>query len=234
MTSRPVIVGYDGSEGARQALLWAVRSTRPERDVVVLAAHTHTPIAEAWLRDGAEVGGVVDFRVRRGRPAAALVSEARARDAGLIVVGHRHGRRLAALRGSVALELIDRAPCPVVVVPDAVGEGGCTLVGYDGSAGARDALHWALAHDGAARPLVVAAGGRTALAAALLDELVLEDDALLDADFSTRPIDGHTGPALADAAERENAQAVVIGRGPHAHEIVEHARRPVIVVPLAS
>ena len=74
-----------------------------------------------------------------------LADEARVLDAALIVVGHRHGRRLAELRGSVALELIDAAPCPVVVVPDALGVGGSTVVGYDGSEGARHALHWALA-----------------------------------------------------------------------------------------
>jgi len=43
-------------------------------------------------------------------------------------------------------------------------------------------------------------------------------------------LDGHPGEALAALAEREDAQEIVIGRGPHAHEIVERAGRPVIVV----
>ena len=68
-------------------------------------------------------------------------------------------------------------------------------------------------------------------AQALLDEFVLEDDALLEADFRATIADDHPGATLHAIAEQEDAQEIVIGRGPHAHEIVERSQRPVIVVP---
>lgn len=245
----PVIVGYDGSHGARAALLWATSCSRPDREVVAIAANAPSSAKEAWNGDGAATCGEASLHLREEGPTAALTHEARARDAAMIVVGHRHGRRLAELRGSVALSLIDFSPCPVVVVPDTIGVGGCTIVGYDGSRGARDALHWTLGQERDGRRLVVVTAARDRLgtslpsplglglrdrmaeAVAVLDELVLEDDELLEAEFSVIAVDDHPGKTLHDLAETEDAQEIVVGRGPHAHEIVERAGRPVIVVP---
>jgi nucleotide-binding universal stress UspA family protein len=244
-----VIVGYDGSEGARTALLWALERTASDRDVVAITARQQASIATAWAQDGPAVAGAAELHVRRGPPPVVLANEALVRGAGLIVVGHRHRARLGGLRGSVALHLIAHASCPVVVVPDAIGVGGPTVVGYDGSEGARRALHWALGHPRDGRELVVAVAARDragtslpsplglsghdreALAKAILDELVLEDEAVLEAEFSTVVVDGHPGEALRAVADRVDAQEVVIGAGAHAEEIVEHADRPVIVVP---
>lgn len=51
-----------------------------------------------------------------GRPGSSIVDEARAMDADLIVVGSRgHGTIATMLLGSTASEIVDHAPCPVLV-----------------------------------------------------------------------------------------------------------------------
>lgn len=55
----------------------------------------------------------------RGRAASAIVDQARSMPADLIVVGHRgHGRWESMLLGSVSSEVVDHAPCPVLVARD--------------------------------------------------------------------------------------------------------------------
>ena len=63
-------------------------------------------------RPGVKVEGFVV----RGRAASAIVDEAGAMEADLIVVGHRgHGTISTMLLGSTASEVVDHAPCPVLV-----------------------------------------------------------------------------------------------------------------------
>jgi nucleotide-binding universal stress UspA family protein len=63
--------------------------------------------------DGRHVEGVV----RHGRPATVLVDEAVAVGADLILIGSRgHGQIARLLLGSVSREVVDHAPCPVLVV----------------------------------------------------------------------------------------------------------------------
>jgi nucleotide-binding universal stress UspA family protein len=58
----------------------------------------------------------VDVAVRRGQPAAAIVDEAAALDAELVVVGSRGlGRARSMLLGSVAAGVVDGTSCPVLV-----------------------------------------------------------------------------------------------------------------------
>jgi nucleotide-binding universal stress UspA family protein len=55
----------------------------------------------------------------RGRAASLIVEEARSMPADLVVVGHRgHGRWESMLLGSVSSEVVDHAPCPVLVARD--------------------------------------------------------------------------------------------------------------------
>lgn len=62
----------------------------------------------------------VDPVVRGGHAASAIVDEAAAFDAQLVVVGSRGlGRVRSLLAGSVAGEVVDRAPCPVLVARSA-------------------------------------------------------------------------------------------------------------------
>jgi nucleotide-binding universal stress UspA family protein len=80
----------------------------------------------------------VDHVVLRGHIARAIVDEARTFDADLVVLGSRgHGGLGTMLLGSTSAEVVDHAPCPVLVVRDT--RIGSIVLGEDGSTGARDA-----------------------------------------------------------------------------------------------
>jgi nucleotide-binding universal stress UspA family protein len=91
--------------------------------------------AEAALRrDGVSVDG---FLVR-GRPASSIVDEAVGLNADLVVVGSRgHGTIATMVLGSTAGEVVDHAPCPVLVARDRAL--GTLLFADDGSPAARQA-----------------------------------------------------------------------------------------------
>lgn len=79
---------------------------------------------------------VIEPILVRGRAASAIVDEARSMPADLIVVGHRgHGRWESMLLGSVSSEVVDHAPCPVLVARDE--RLGPILFADDGSPSAR-------------------------------------------------------------------------------------------------
>jgi len=74
----------------------------------------------------------------RGRAASVIVDQAREMEADLIVLGHRgQGRWDSILLGSVAAEVVDRAPCPVLVARDE--RLGSVILADDGSPHARAA-----------------------------------------------------------------------------------------------
>jgi nucleotide-binding universal stress UspA family protein len=76
-------------------------------------------LREAVARAEADLAGSgarVEGFLLNGRPATAIVDEAGAMEADLIVVGSRgHGRIATMLLGSTAAEIVDHAPCPVLV-----------------------------------------------------------------------------------------------------------------------
>jgi nucleotide-binding universal stress UspA family protein len=77
-------------------------------------------------------------RVVLGRPATVIVSEAEQLGADLVIVGSREHGALASLAlGSVAAEVVDHAPCPVLVARRSTL--GPIVLGADGSASARGA-----------------------------------------------------------------------------------------------
>ena len=81
----------------------------------------------------------IDTRVIRGRPASAILEEARAILPDLLVVGSRgHGPLATVVMGSVSAEVVDHAPCPVLVArhPSVTR----LVVGVDGSTAAAQAL----------------------------------------------------------------------------------------------
>ena len=73
-----------------------------------------------------------------GRPASRIVEEARAWAADLVVVGHRgRGTIGTMLLGSVSAEVVDHAPCPVLVAREGIVRS--ILLATDGSRSARHA-----------------------------------------------------------------------------------------------
>lgn len=134
-----IVVGVDGSEPAAAALRWAVEEARfreatlevvlawdwldqerlglefrpefgEEQAVEVLRGYVTDAVGEA----GIEGLDVVE-RAVCDRPAHALLEAAE--DADLVVVGDRgHGGFADLLLGSVSAQVVNHAPCPVLVV----------------------------------------------------------------------------------------------------------------------
>jgi nucleotide-binding universal stress UspA family protein len=146
-TNPLVVVGVDGSEHGDAALRYALREVarrggrlravsaweRPELTISefyglpmhdegkIQAAHeqnTRERVEQMMAADPDTASISLEVRAQVGRPADVLVEAAR--DADLLVVGHRGrgGLRSVAL-GSVSLACLLHAPCPVLVVPAA-------------------------------------------------------------------------------------------------------------------
>jgi nucleotide-binding universal stress UspA family protein len=101
------------------------------------ARHHHLALERA-LRDLGGPGRKVETMALHGRAASAIVDEARGWDADLIVVGSRgRGTWRSMVLGSVSAEVVDHAPCPVLVVrgPSIAP----VMFADDGSEGARRA-----------------------------------------------------------------------------------------------
>jgi len=85
------------------------------------ALKTHRDALETAEREirSARSDLVIEPVLVRGRAASLIVEEARSMPADLVVVGHRgHGRWESILLGSVSSEVVDHAPCPVLVARD--------------------------------------------------------------------------------------------------------------------
>ncbi len=94
---------------------------------------------EAAAAGLAAPGREVRHELIRGRPASAIVEDARRFGPDLIVLGSRgHGTLDAMLLGSTSAEVVDHAPCPVLVARRR--EVRRIVVGEDGSAGAGAAV----------------------------------------------------------------------------------------------
>jgi nucleotide-binding universal stress UspA family protein len=75
------------------------------------------PMLRAAAAQISAPGRSVDWELVRGRPADVLLDEARRTHADLVVLGSRgHGRLESLMLGSVPAEVVDHAPCPVLVV----------------------------------------------------------------------------------------------------------------------
>ncbi len=163
-TGDGILVGYDGSPGSKQALIWAAREARC-RETVLTVCHAWTPgflASEAAVLDLARRGSekVIAEGLRRAQtlmgaaevrpllasgPAAAALCE-RSQAAEMVVVGCRgHGGLAGLLLGSVSWQVAAHARGPVVVVrghwrPAAGYVPGPVVAGADGSAGSLAAL----------------------------------------------------------------------------------------------
>ena len=140
-----IVVGVDDSSGARLALRWAVEEAR-QRGASLTVVHCYD-VTYGWIDDPAEVEGWQKRAAADGlRSVDALLSEMApepdlkvetvvmdsdsaaglleaAAGADLLVVGSRgRGGFAGMVLGSVSLQCVLHAPCPVVVVhPNATG-----------------------------------------------------------------------------------------------------------------
>ena len=138
-----ILIAYDGSAGAAQAvalaegidwpagsmirvasvmeptklqlLPWPMGAAAPpflELDVIpYVEAEQTTVVGRLSAPDR-----VVDAVLLRDRPASGLVDQAREFAADLVIVGSRgHGPIVSLLLGSVSAEVVDHAPCPILV-----------------------------------------------------------------------------------------------------------------------
>ncbi|WP_344774089.1 universal stress protein [Nocardioides panacisoli] len=177
MVTKRILVGYDASAPADDALRWALETGRTQHVPVVavvvggtldmMATNPHGDAlmeaedrqlsARRLMEEVPDVDGEVDLRL--GHPAAELAHAAGPGD--LIVVGAvGHSRGAGLLMGSVSQELVRIAAGTVVVVrPAAAPEEHRIGVGVDGSSDSLTALEWACARAAATGEHVVALHG---------------------------------------------------------------------------
>ena len=136
-----VLIAYDGSAGAAQAVALAEGIDWPAGSAVRVVSVVEPAMLQQWSTgaanprlqeqdalaqieaDQAAVVGrlsapnrTVDAVLLRDRPASGLVDHAREFSTDLVIVGSRgHGPIASLLLGSVSTEVVDRAPCPVLV-----------------------------------------------------------------------------------------------------------------------
>lgn len=129
-----VVVGIDGSTEAHAALRWAVQQAELTGAHARAIAVWHEPPrfgdapmvtdddveqeATRWLRAAVAdlPGAEISTTVEHGDPSRVLLDQAA--DAELLVLGnHGRGALSGAMLGSVAQRCVQRAPCPVLLVP---------------------------------------------------------------------------------------------------------------------
>jgi nucleotide-binding universal stress UspA family protein len=113
--AQTIVVGYDGSEGARRALDRAADLVGYGTDLAVVSVTATSghpdgrqPLDEARTRLHARQLAARSIE-RAGDPAAELVAAARTLNADLLIVG-------AGQNGSVRTQLAREAPCDVLLV----------------------------------------------------------------------------------------------------------------------
>lgn len=167
-----IIVGVDGRPAAHAALLWATETAARRGEQLRIVHGLGMPMvtgtysrAERYQadEDTRQAGRrLLDESVEHARGArpeldiatilapeeAPVVLLNEARNGDVIVVGSRGlGAIRAIMLGSVSVKTSANAPCPVIVVPEAVTEHrGKVVVGVDGSESSRRALRFALRH----------------------------------------------------------------------------------------
>jgi nucleotide-binding universal stress UspA family protein len=137
--SGQLVLGYDGSEGAKAALTEALAVAKALGTSITLAFgyepaafYAGEPtgqrdkieeIGTKTLQEGLDLAKKQDPSVEvsaetvAGRPAASLIAIAERDHARMIVVGHHGGGTVrGAIMGSVTFKVLGDAPCPVLVV----------------------------------------------------------------------------------------------------------------------
>jgi nucleotide-binding universal stress UspA family protein len=230
-----VLIATDGSEGSAMAVALAVSIPWPKGTslgvvavvlpVAELVGLPYVPVVPSnsaeiertELRRAQEVtwravdalraaGHAAHCRVMRGRAADMIVSLAKRYNADLIVLGSRGLATFkAAIVGSVSAEVVDRAPCPVLIArTDHVGP---TIVADDGSPQAEAARSYLVA-----RPHLI---GRSARLVGVVPVATLWPDALVPLDARTMGLlaESHTAArsALAKLLQGDAADLAAAG-----------------------
>jgi nucleotide-binding universal stress UspA family protein len=156
---RRVVIGYDGSAGARDALVLGGELARlgGEPPVVARILPQHPYLRESDRRVKEEAAALAAEAERAAAPAGgsarvlAAASPARGlhelaeeTEADLVVVGASRHTGLSSIMGGVPGRLLHGSPCAVAVAPAGLRERGAELrvvaVGYDGGPESREAL----------------------------------------------------------------------------------------------
>lgn len=263
-----ILVAVDDTRAAEAALEWACEILRDEDDSSTAEVFTVWHPEEALGVDGyglildgdypvrsetllaqllEEVGSPARVQpvVGSGRPHESILREATGCD--LIVMGTRGGGPARqALLGSLSQSIVSDARVPVVIVPESLPDpGGLTVVGWDGSAGARAALDWAVAHRDSTKVTVlhVLDASDSEDRSSTLDRLraeVAETRSDLVATVAFELVDGDAAIALTSSIPA--AAEVVVGQratfgpsgsiwGSVTSHVISQSPRPVIVVP---
>ncbi|WP_173161474.1 universal stress protein [Phytohabitans suffuscus] len=180
-----------------------------------------------------------------GDPAATLA--ARAAGAGLLVLGHRRGRRAGRHDPrAVAAAVLGSATVPVLICPDSAVPGGPVVVGVDGTAGSEAALRFGFAEADLRRapltamhlwpPLGAASpdrGGVSAAEGLFLDLLATWSDKYPDVPVRLSVRHGLDAAIVLSAASRSARLMVVSGAtfNPVLAALTARAACPVAVVP---
>ncbi|HEX7609430.1 MAG TPA: universal stress protein [Solirubrobacteraceae bacterium] len=138
--TRCLVLGYDGSDGARRAASWAASDLPPDGRLVLVRAGRplHLPpsplasaderaqvghaIFDELMLDGDEALMDVQLttEVSDEDPVTALLEAAQRHGATAIVLGCEQHSRLHRALGVVTSELLQRSPVPVISVPAGV------------------------------------------------------------------------------------------------------------------
>lgn len=163
-TFNKVIVGFDGSTKARQALHWGINQAalwHAPLEVLVAggdyvrgtaeAVNVYREWARDWVREAEQLlneASVTGWNVTLSSGSPRTVLTDASTPSTIVVVGSRgHGLSSGVLLGSVSQHLARYAAGPVVVVRrDEIPESGPVLVGVDGSRESQRALDFGLAH----------------------------------------------------------------------------------------
>lgn len=129
--ARDLVAALPWSEGGRVRIVsvaptgadfvglpWAIDATPDADEFETEIMRVHRDALETAEREirSARSDLIIEPVLLRGRAASLIVEEAREMAAELVVVGHRgHGRWESILLGSVSAEVVDHAPCPVLV-----------------------------------------------------------------------------------------------------------------------
>jgi len=233
------LLALDGSPSSRAASGFAASLAWPSGSVIDVVGVVSTATEDGPQRqqleralDEAAAALQAESRVVRrttliGRPASLVVELAGELRADLVIVGSRgHGPLRSMLLGSVSAEVVDHAPCPVLVVRRAVAE--TCLLAVDGSPSANAAVTYLLADRVlAGRPVEVISVAPGPDLPAVLPVLEGAEQPLGPVERELAESRGRAEATAATAARRlgEGGYEVrwSIGTGDAAHEIIKAA-----------